>query len=275
MTTLISWLAYSNNKQASIYIASDSRFNWDDNKVWDRGRKIYCSSKYPDILGYAGDVVFCSQIISQTITYIDACNIFEAPFSVERKVETISSLIERSLLLLPQEIIANPEFSFSIIYATRESKYSFKAFKMSWDNKNKWSVEALPTDKPGLLYYGGTGGNKYKEMYTNLFSGSDIGGLSRAFFCALQMHVASQADPATGGPLQLAAIFTNGVPKPHGYIESGKRFIYGVEVPEHENINTIRWVNERFENCDGNAMHIAIGEQRQPIPAKILLGKCK
>ncbi len=50
-------------KPASIYIVSDSKITWTDNKKkiladFDFGRKVFGCKNSPDIFGYCGDVGF-------------------------------------------------------------------------------------------------------------------------------------------------------------------------------------------------------------------------
>ena len=56
MTLLISWIGVDDKKEgksvASLYVASDSRYNWGNSDVYDYGIKVFGSSRYPEIFGY-------------------------------------------------------------------------------------------------------------------------------------------------------------------------------------------------------------------------------
>lgn len=56
MTSLVVWTGVDSRAPASIYLASDSRLSWDNGDTWDFGRKVFASHRYPDILGYYGEV---------------------------------------------------------------------------------------------------------------------------------------------------------------------------------------------------------------------------
>lgn len=267
MTTLVSWVTYDQNKQASIYVASDSRFSWSAHDFWDSGRKIYCSSKYPDILGYCGDVLFCSQVISQVMTYVDSCEAFELEESSSQRFNLICALVVRSFGEYPKKYIPN---DFEIIYVTRSSRYCFSAYSIFWSGKAGWVFDELniPTGT-GLVLSAGSGAKKYRDRYTKEFERSDIGGFSRAYYSCLYRHVSSGDDPRSGGPLQIAGVFNNDTAMHHGVVMNGRRYVYGMEIDETQNINCVRWVNERFENCDGQAMKRYEYAQPQPLPRSL------
>ncbi len=267
MTTLISWITYDQNKQASIYVASDSRLSWTKEETWDSGRKVYCSDKYPDIVGYCGDVLFCSQVISQVMTYIDSCDVFQGLGCPYQRFQLICNLIERSFGEYPKKYALD---IFKIIYVTRIKKYRFAAFLISWNKINGWNFEELtiPEDT-GIVLVAGSGAKEYSDRYIQEYSISDIGGYSRSFYTCLHHHVTSGNDPLTGGPIQLAGVFNVKPAKHHGVVMRGKRYVYGMEVDETEKINSVRWVNENFENCDGNALARFGTAQRQPLPRNV------
>ncbi|MFC2974552.1 hypothetical protein ACFOJE_20360 [Azotobacter bryophylli] len=267
MTTLISWITYDQNKQSSLYIASDSRLSWSSQVTWDSGRKVYCSSKYPDILGYCGDVTFCSQITSQVMTYIDSCEVFEVEPSPHQRFQLIYNLIKRSFGAYPTKCALD---EFSIIYATRIKKYSFAAFEIKWSKAKGWESNELKIpNQTGIITASGSGGGIYKNRYRNNFERSDISGYSRSYYSCLYHHVISGDDPLTGGPIQLAGIFNTKAAIHHGVLMGGARYIYGMEVDETQNMNCVRWINENFENCDGQALVRHANAQRQPLPKNI------
>lgn len=267
MTTIISWISYDQKRQSSIYIASDSRLSWSNQGTWDSGRKVYCSNKYPDILGYCGDVLFCSQVISQVMTYIDSCEVFEVESSARQRFQLIFELINRSFGDYPTQYALD---SFDIVYATRVERYSFAAFQIKWNKSTGWQFQDLEIpDRTGLVLVSGSGATKYLKRYSEEFSKSDIAGYSRSYYSCLHHHVISGNDTLTGGPIQLAGIFNTKAAIHHGVIMEGARYIYGMKVDESQNMNCVRWVNEHFENCDGRALVRYESAQRQPLPKNV------
>lgn len=267
MTTLISWITYDQDKQASIYIASDSRLSWKKDTYWNSGRKIYCSNKYPEILGYCGDVLFCSQTISQVITYIDSCDILEKEYSPDKRFDLITELIKRSFGDYPKQFALG---SFEIIYVTRIKKYEFAVFSVEWATTSGWKVRCVKIPgSTGLVTASGSGGKLYEKKYLDEFLTSDIGGYSRSYYSCLCSHIKSEADPLTGGPVQISGLFNQGPAVIHGVLMNGRRYFYGMEVDSNVNINNVRWINENFENCDGMGQNRLEGAQPQPLPRNI------
>lgn len=275
MTTLICWVTYDQNKPASIYLASDSRLSWSEKTFWNNGRKIFYSKKYPDILGYCGDVVFCSQVISQVISYIDECDVFKGVFDSEIKIEIIKKTIFEALSQYP---ISNSIGLFEIIYITREEKYQFKIYSLKWDKNNGWDTSSIflpeidlkEVTRARLLCAIGTGGIKYELYYNKFYKDSDIGGYSRSYFMCLDSFLETNIDSYSGGTIQIAALYTKNEAMPHGLIKNNEKHLYGLKVDRVNFNNEIRWVNECFENCDIETMMRQEGAQIQP---KIYLGK--
>lgn len=275
MTTLVCWVAYDQNKPASIYLASDSRLSWDSNNHWDNGRKIFFSKKYPDILGYCGDVLFCSQVISQVISYIDECNVFENIIDSKVRINIIKKTLVEALSEYP---IIFSFGTFEILYVTREEKYNFKIYSLKWNKKDGWydsevEIPKINFSKPlrsSLLSAIGSGGNKYKAFYNLNYENSDIGGYSRSYFMCLDSFLNTGEDNYSGGVVQIAALYNNQVAKAHGLIKQNQKYLYGLKVEDVNLKNDVRWVNERFEICDVSTMLRKESAQIQP---KICLGK--
>lgn len=72
MTMLVSWIGVDTHGPSSVYIAADSRISWTQEHKFDFGKKVFASKKYPEIFGYAGDVLFPSIVLEQIIELIDA-----------------------------------------------------------------------------------------------------------------------------------------------------------------------------------------------------------
>jgi hypothetical protein len=65
MTLLVSWIGVDPHGTSSAYIAADSRVSWGDVANFDHGRKVFAFRHSPDILGYCGDVLFPTMVLSQ------------------------------------------------------------------------------------------------------------------------------------------------------------------------------------------------------------------
>ena len=76
MTLLVSWIGIDNHGPTSAYIITDSRISWNTQKNFNHGKKVFASKNYPEIFGYAGDVLFPSIVIQQIIEMIDSNMLF-------------------------------------------------------------------------------------------------------------------------------------------------------------------------------------------------------
>ncbi|HAS6064786.1 TPA: hypothetical protein I7135_21865 [Vibrio vulnificus] len=268
MTTLVAWVACDGAKQASVYLASDSRLSWEDKGHWDLGRKIFPSEKYPDILGYCGEALFCSQQLSQIITYIDSCRTFEGNEDPDVRSQMIYDLIKRSFGPYPKTFSLP---SFSVIYLTRRAKFNFSAYVIKWSKKAGWSIENLNVgNQSSLIVVDGSGAKEYKSLYTSEIATSDFGTNSRGYFYALNRFIKRGIDPATGGSPQLACLYNVGAAIKVGVVFDGERYIYGLNIPASEHVNDVRWVNETLESCSGIKLQRLLKAQPQPIPTKLL-----
>lgn len=263
MTTLIAWVACDGAKKSAVYLASDSRLSWGTINYWDFGRKIFASEKHGDILGYCGDALFCSQQLSQIVTYIDSCSSFGSLRNSNQRADSIYDLIRHSFGKYPKDF-ALP--NFSIIYLTRSQKHHFHAYKITWSKPDVWEMTTLLIPSTSsIITVDGSGRSGY-EIKQQLIKKTDFGTYSRSYFYALCEFIKSKKDFATGGAPQISGIYNKGPAKNIGVIYKGQRYIYGLEVPNGDALNNIRWVNETFENCDGIEMNRAHTAQPQPAP---------
>lgn len=253
-----------------MYLASDSRLSWAKLGYWDLGRKIFPSEKYGDILGFCGDALFCSQQLSQIITYIDSCSSFEEITEPNERSDLIFELIQSSFGPYPKRFALK---SFSIVYLTRRKKYDFCAFNIKWSLAKGWSKSELAVGhSSSLIVWDGTGGKGYKSLHENEVQHSDFGTNSRGYFYALHRFIKTNQDPATGGPPQLACIYNVGSAVKLGTIFDEERYIYGLKIPNGAHLNNVRWVNETLESCDANQLKRLHNAQPQPVP-RMLSGK--
>ena len=66
-TSLVVWVRVDSRGPASLHLASDSRISWGEPKTGSHlifgtfERKVFASTRHPDIFGYCGDVAFPSK----------------------------------------------------------------------------------------------------------------------------------------------------------------------------------------------------------------------
>lgn len=280
MTTLIAWAAIDQNVATAVYVASDSRLTWGKQGLWDAGRKIFASEKHPEILGYTGDALFCSQVLGQLISFIDACSPMVNLGTHTEKFEKVRALLERAFSKYPHTFCLP---SFSIFYLTRVGKF-WGACTFEWTLNQGWSstrehtiietaqkLTACGKDdaeraKSLIFVSDGSGGAKFRTFYSASRWSKMLPLLSRSIFSAFCDFIASGADPNTGGFPQLSCIYPTKCAQKIGFVEGTGRYLYGIELDGFDLEDDIRWVNRTFENCEPRNGQLRPGAQRQPAP---------
>src|SRR5436309_1944374 len=116
MTTLISWIAVDQHAPSALYLASDSRISWGSQRArWDAGRKLFLCRKYPEIFGYAGDVVFPSLVIGQVADACDAGLLFTDYDGADQRHKKVVGAIRMSFTRRHNA----PNADFSILHGSR------------------------------------------------------------------------------------------------------------------------------------------------------------
>ncbi len=269
MTLLLSWLGVDSRGPASIYIASDSRISWGNSCTWDYGRKVFGFKNHPDILGYCGNVLFASQVLSQIIDIGDEGLLFDSKASCKEKFEAIKEKIIQIFKFYPDNIKGD---SLVILHASRDSnvsKYSKQLFfchKIEWERSKGWSGKpAKFNDYSDTLLVLGSGKNEFLKKFKE-YQKSKNQKTSRAVFHCFCDTLSSIKDKYCGGVPQLVDLYRIGNSKNFGIIKSKKRYLLGVNITNLTNFNNIEWRNELFEVCDGNTMERFPEAQKQPNP---------
>lgn len=262
MTTVVAWAAYDNRGPSAVYMASDSRISWSNASVWDSARKIFSCDKFPDLIGYVGEVLFTVQILSQCISLSNSGAVFKANSSPEQRFELLCSLVKRSFSNYPKQFAQD---SFSIVFCSLT--IGGDIFVGILERKGgQWAVKYPRAPKAsGLILVEGSGSTSFGAIFKK-FEGSEIGGTSRSVYSAFCMHLEKGMDSRTGAPPQLAVIYRNGISKPLGTVWGERSYMFGLELGEFERVDVAEWRNELFERCDARTLKIKDGAQRQPIP---------
>jgi hypothetical protein len=269
MTTLVSWIGVDSRSPSSVYIASDSRISWGPHQVWDHGRKVFASSRYPDIWGYCGDVLFPSLVMGQIVDSIDALAILEANDVADRKHNKVVTALKMAFATYP----ASEKRSFSILHCSRNCEgmeSEFFAWETSWNPTDGWvdSPVHIPTES-GMLVARGSGGEQFNKWNFEL-KRSEIGGTSRAVFQAITIGLTSAQDPLSGGPPQLVGLYRKGAGKSFGIVWNNECWIHGMRVVPGIVTQDLEVRNELFERCSCETKQILPGAQPQPGPLKQL-----
>ncbi len=165
MTTLISWVAIDERQPSAIYLASDSRITWPNKTHWSLGKKLYASTKHPEIFAFCGDVLFPVQILDRLCSKIDFEHVLSNDITFEEKLEIVREIISESFASYPLDARG----CFEIHYISRSGngmESQFHAGAISWSSQLGMQAEIL--DMPvvsGLMSSSGTGKKSFSNCY--------------------------------------------------------------------------------------------------------------
>lgn len=274
MTLLVSWVGIDTHGASSLYIVSDSRISWGDKTRFEYGRKVFAFSKWPDILGYSGDVLFPSIVINQIIELGDAGLLFLEKYSCKEKFQAIVKKLNDQFAQYPKLVSKLEENKISIIHASRDNSDKNKVFchKLSWTKAHGWKGEEINVaGKSRVLFVLGCGANEFEINYKRYENGQNAGTSRNVFHCFCDT-LKNTTDPFVGGAPQLVGIYR----KPgssamnFGVLYQGARHFLGAKVDNVATFDTVEWRNENFERCDGNTTKKLANAQSQPDPLRRL-----
>lgn len=286
MTTLIAWASIDARDTSAVYMASDSRLSWGECDVWDSGRKIFASEKFPEILGYTGDALFCTQVLSQVISFIDSCAPLERLTELNDKYNYVGELIERAFKAYPTQFCLP---NFSILYLIRVEK-TWGACTFAWASESGWQTKKIhkvpmtwadvrgvdsfiPAQASAVVFVSdGTGGDEFRRFYNGSEWLAKLPLYSRGIFGAFTDFIDSGRDSKTGGKPQISGLYRRFEAQKIGFVDGDHRYLYGILVTPSDYQARIRWVNRTFENCAPLSGERILGEQRQPAPYAKTIG---
>ncbi|WP_375584237.1 hypothetical protein [Cyclobacterium xiamenense] len=268
MTLIISWIGVDRKKDykeiSSIYIASDSRYSWGSAKKFDQGIKVFGSSKFPEIFGFCGDVLFPSIILGQIIPQIDNGILFGPNDGAGTKNQRVFNYIRSSLDTYPKEYLVND--GFTILHATRVNK-EFNLFKTTFGKEKILKNKEIQLPKISTtIFTGGSGEkefNSHWEEWNNPMHNNY--GTSRAVYHCLSKTLKEIKDPRTGGLPQIVGLYKVGNMRLFGVVEYEKKYVYGKELTENIYSKSIEWRNGNFERTSPENLKRLKGAQQQPI----------
>jgi hypothetical protein len=262
MTLLLSWVGKDSRKISSFYIASDSRLSWTKSTNYDYGRKVFALTNSPDILGYCGDVVYPSLILSQIMEMDRDKILFPNDANNQERSEILFREIKSKFESYTSETYMSK--TLEIIHVSRQSETNFICNVFSWTKKNGWTIisQEIPDSSDKVIILG-SGGKEFHNRYLEYYRGLS-GKTSRALFQCLTHSLLKMKDLQCGGSPQLVGLYNRFNGKNFGIIYEGKRYFLGKELIGTENLSNIEWRNELFERSDGQTKEILNGAQRQP-----------
>lgn len=269
MTLVVGWVGIDTKGLGSAYLTSDSRISWGNGKYYfDNARKVFAFNNFPDILGYCGDVLFPSIVLSQIIEMADTGLLFKEDFTCKEKFEKIKETLKSSFSKYPngERYITND--TLQIIHISREpTNYkNFLCNLITWNRESGWEEREISfPEKSDLLLVIGSGKSEFKDNYIRYQGGNNQDTSRNVFHCFCDT-LYNIKDPQCGGAPQLVGLYRkpNSTALKFGIIKNKKRYLFGAEIDNPVSADKIKWVNENFEICDGDTMLILEKGQRQP-----------
>jgi len=268
VTLIVAWIGVDDKKTgkevSSLYIASDSRYSIGQRDKFDYGIKVFGSSKYPEIFGFCGDVLFPSIVLGQIIPQIDSGILLNENDNCEQKTNKIFNFIKTSLENYPSSFLGG---SFTILHGTRFEKI-FKLFKISYFKNKGLNMEEIPLGNISTKTYSdGSGAKEFDENWSKIWDNHRHNDYrtSRAVYHCLTKTLDEIKDPYTGGLSQIIGLYRIKNSRLFGVVNNNNKYIYGKLSSEDINSESIEWRNENFERFDPDTLKIIEGAQRQPL----------
>lgn len=269
MTLLVSWTGVDTHGTASAYIVADSRISWSNLAKFDHGRKVFAFRRSPDILGYCGDVVFPTIVLSQIIEMADRGLLFSATSSCKERFEAINEKLAQQFKRYPRMVKEIPDTTLQVLHISRDQtdNYKFACWMIEWNLINGWRGRniALPTSSD-VLFSLGSGANEFNKNFKDRYEKGPDKGTSRCVFHCFCDTLLNIKDKKCGGAPQLVGLYRkpNSPGIAYGVIQNKRRTFLGAPINKNVDLKGVEWRNDLFERCDGYTMKKLESAQSQP-----------
>jgi len=268
MTLLISWVGVDPHGTTSAYIAADSRVSWGNVATFDHGRKVFAFRLSPDILGYCGDVLFPTMVLSQITEMADRGLLFSPNATCKERFEAIKEKLVQQFHSYPSMFDGITAPVLQVLHISRDpiNNTVFSCWLIEWTRNGGWSSRSMPMPpKSGILFSLGSGASEFNENYVRYGKGPDHG-TSRSVFHCFCDTLFNIKDNHCGGAPQLVGIYRkpNSPAITYGIIRDKRRYFWGARIDDDADLGSVEWRNDLFELCDGLTMKRLPSAQPQP-----------
>ena len=268
MTLLVSWVGVDTHGTASAYIAADSRVSWGNIAAFDHGRKVFALRHSPDILGYCGDVLFPTMVLSQITEMADSGMLFSPQATCKERFEAIKEKLVQQFHKYPGMVEGIMTDTLQVLHISRNpvNNLQFECRLIQWSKKNGWSGKdkTMPL-KSDILFTLGSGKMEFNSNYERYKEGPDKR-TSRSVFHCFCDTLFNIRDKKCGGAPQLVGVYRkpDSPAMTFGIIIGKHRYFLGAQVDYNLGFNSVEWRNDLFELCDGVTMKKHIYAQSRP-----------
>lgn len=255
MSLIVSWIGIDTHGYTSAYIASESRASWKNGQTYDCCRKTFYSNKYPEIIGYCGDVLFPSLLISNIIESIDKNLIFTQKDHAINRYKKFKKILFNEFHKYPKDYGISS--TFEILYINRDIQHegypNFYAHSIKWKENNKfYSKKIKLPNQSGILHCMGLGNQEFTKNYEKFQKGKNKNTTRNVYHC-FSYTLKNFTENTCGGPPQLVSIIRkpNSTGFSFGLIYKRKRYYNGLHINRSGSYDNIQWRNDKFEICEG------------------------
>lgn len=263
MTLLVAWPGIQTRGKdkfviGSLYIATDSRYSWPNDKVFfDYGKKIFSCYNSPDAFALCGSVMFPALVLSALVTLIDRGVFFLGDESPKEKVEKVNSYLNKVIRFYNIKEIGN----FEILHIFRIAGHFYLCHYVYDGNLAYEDIDLL---KDFHFFVAGSGKDAFKEKFRRNNKDENYKTSRYTFHCFIDT-ISSNEVADVGGKPQIVALYGNDNTIDIGYIEDGQCYLYGNKCDDNIDLLKIReWRNKNFERCDPKTKQKLEGSQHQP-----------
>lgn len=264
MTLVASWVSVDDKPTgkvpAAIYIGSDSQYTWPDGRNYGLGQKTFCCFNSPEIFGFCGDVLFPLNTINQLVSLIDSSCLFTPDESAETKNEIVFQFVNDALKNYPLHNI-----TFSIIYGTRVNGcFSVMRIKTSPDHCLISEKISIPPQS-SIIISDGSGNADFRDRWreVDVPNNENYRTARNVVYCFTD-SIKNGKDSNTGGLPQIVGLYRGGNGKMFGFVDDGKRYLYGRETEYLHplNLQALEWRNNKFERINPHDMDLIINASK-------------
>ncbi len=263
VTALTAWVSYDSRRPAGAYIATDSRIAFTRGGVWDEAQKAFASSRYPDVFGYVGDVLFPALFLSRHLAALDAEALVPVGSPLDVRQAVLASALDAALDTYPR----THQFPFTIVHLGREGNgreayYALHVLSLSHTGLDQRVLTSLDTS--GVLELGSAVARSLNDPYLDGAGEVDVSRAletwnrsphahtSRAVFSAHCDALRSPSMETVGGPPQLVGLYRVGPGRHFGVHADGTPSLFGSLHHGAITLPHVEFRNDLFERVDAH-----------------------
>jgi len=183
--------------------------SWGKIASFDHGRKVFAFRLSPDILGYCGDVLFPTMVLSQIAEMADQGLLFPPQASCKERYEAIKEKLVQQFQTYPKmvEEITAPVLQVLHIARNPIKNTEYSCWLIEWTRKKGWAGKKINMpSSSGVLFSLGSGSDEFNKNYARYESGPNRGTSRNVFhcFCDTLFNI---KDEKCGGSPQLVGIY--------------------------------------------------------------------